>query len=109
MSLADLLPQFIVVPAGPFLMGTPERDLSVLAKAYGGTRESYREESPQHTLTLPTFAIAQVPVTNRLYALFVAAAGARLPITWRRAPPSEALANHPVRDVSWHDANDFRA
>src|SRR6266508_3767160 len=64
MPIADLLPKFIVIPSDPFLLGTPERDLSYLAKAYGGTRESYREESPQHTLTLPPFAIAQVPITN---------------------------------------------
>jgi hypothetical protein len=42
-SLQHLLPNFIAIPAVPFRMGTPERDLSPLAKAYGGTRESYRE------------------------------------------------------------------
>src|SRR5215218_10130699 len=105
----DLLPTFVEIPAGSFLMGTPERELSALAKAYGGTRESYREESPQHIVALPAFAIAKTPVKNAQYAAFVAATGARAPITWRGArPPSERL-DHPVVDVSWDDAVEFCA
>src|SRR3954462_9765244 len=88
---ASLLPPFIAIPAAPFRMGTPERELSALAKAYGGTRESYREEAPQHTLALPAFVIAQVPVTNALYAAFIAAGGARAPIGWRGPRPPAAL------------------
>src|SRR5690349_2536415 len=103
----DLLPAFIRIPAGPFLFGTPERDLSTLAKSYGGTRESYREESPQHTLTLPAFEIARIPVTNGLYAAFVAATGAHAPITWRGPQPPAALRDHPVVDVSWDEASAF--
>jgi formylglycine-generating enzyme required for sulfatase activity len=107
MSLLDLLPKFVAIPAGGFLLGTPERDLSALAKAYGGTRESYREESPRHTLTLPAFEIARVPVTNALYAAFVAAGGTPAPSTWHAPQPPVALADHPVVDVSWEQANAF--
>jgi formylglycine-generating enzyme required for sulfatase activity len=107
MDIADLLPTFIAIPATPFLMGTPERELSALAKAYGGTRESYREESPQHTLALPAFAIARTPVSNALYAAYVASANARAPIAWRGAQPPAALRDHPVVDVSWEEANSF--
>ncbi|NBU62929.1 MAG: formylglycine-generating enzyme family protein, partial [Chloroflexia bacterium] len=38
------LPTFATIPTTTFLMGTNESDLSTLAKTYGGTRESYREE-----------------------------------------------------------------
>jgi toxoflavin biosynthesis protein ToxD len=107
MSLQSLLPAFIRIPAGPFLMGTPERELSALAKRYGGTRESYREESPQASLALHAFEIARVPVTNALYGAFVAATGARAPITWRGPQPPSARLEHPVVDVSWEDANVF--
>ncbi len=107
MSLTDLLPPFIAIPSVPFLIGTPERALSDLARSYGGTRESYREESPQHTLTLPAFAIAKIPVTVALYAAFVAARGARPPSNWRGPRPPDALLDHPVVDVSWEDANGF--
>ena len=107
MLLPDLLPTFIHIPAGAFLLGTPERDLSALAKAYGGTRESYREESPQHMLTLPAFEIARIPVTNALYAAFVIATGAHAPLPWRGPQPPAALRDHPVVDVSWDEANAF--
>jgi toxoflavin biosynthesis protein ToxD len=107
MLLPDLLPTFIHIPAGAFLLGTPERDLSALAKAYGGTRESYREESPQHMLTLPAFEIALIPVTNALYAAFVIATGAHAPLPWRGPQPPAALRDHPVVDVSWDEANAF--
>ena len=90
-------------------MGTPERDLSGLAKAYGGTRESYREEAPQHTVQLPAFAIAREPVCNALYAAYVAAKGARAPIHWRGSTPPEQLRDHPVADVSWDEAVAFCA
>jgi formylglycine-generating enzyme required for sulfatase activity len=104
---SELLPTFVAVPSIPFYMGTAERDLSTLAKAYGGTRESYREEAPQHVLTLPAFAIGRTPVTNALYAAFVAASGARAPITWRGPQPPDTLREHPVVDVSWQEANAF--
>jgi formylglycine-generating enzyme required for sulfatase activity len=103
------LPQFISIPSTPFLMGTPERQLSALAKAHGGTRESYREESPQRQVTLPPFQIARTPVTNALYAAYVAASGARPPLSWRAAQPPASLGDHPVTDVSWHEAQSFCA
>jgi formylglycine-generating enzyme required for sulfatase activity len=94
-ELAELLPTFITIPAGQFRMGTRESELSDLARRYGGTRESYRAESPQHRVGLPAFAIAATPVTIALYAAFAAATGVR-------APRGEA--HLPVVDVSWHEA-----
>jgi formylglycine-generating enzyme required for sulfatase activity len=107
MDFTPLLPQFIRIPSAPFLMGTPERELSALAKAYGGTRESYREESPQYTLTLPAFAIAQTPVSNALYAAYVADTDACPPLKWRGPQPPDMLRDHPVVDVNWEEAIAF--
>jgi toxoflavin biosynthesis protein ToxD len=106
MSLQALLPRMVPIPAGSFRMGTLDADRSGLATRYGGTRESYAEESPQHELWLPAFAIAEVPATNALYALFQQATGAHRPITWGLALPDE-LRDHPVVDVSWHEAQAF--
>jgi formylglycine-generating enzyme required for sulfatase activity len=102
-------PDFIEIPSRPFRMGSLETELSALARAYSGTRESYREEAPQHTLTLPTFAIAQTPVTHAQYAAFVAATHARPPIPWRGPQPPERLHDHPVVDVSWEEARAYCA
>ena len=97
------LPPFITIPAGTLQMGTPEHDLSRLATQYGGTRESYREESPQHAVALSTFAIAQVPTTVALYACFVNAGG---------IPPQQwewqcETPHAPVVNVTWVMANTF--
>jgi formylglycine-generating enzyme required for sulfatase activity len=100
-------PQFIHIPSTNFLLGTPERELSALAKAYGGTRESYREEAPQHYVQLPEFRIARTPITNGLYAEFVRMGGGMAPGYWQGSEPPEALLDHPVTDVSWHTAQAF--
>ncbi|HEY0735762.1 MAG TPA: formylglycine-generating enzyme family protein [Herpetosiphonaceae bacterium] len=105
-QLQALLPEMITIPAGAFRMGTLDADRSALAKRYGGTRESYAEESPQHEVWVETFAIAQVPVTSALYAVFQAATDAHRPIVWGGALPDE-LRDHPVVDVSWHEAQAF--
>jgi formylglycine-generating enzyme required for sulfatase activity len=104
---AGLLPAFVAIAGGPFEMGTPEAELSGLARRYGGTRESYREESPRHSVILPAFAIARTPTTNALYGAYVAATGARPPLTWRAPQPPEQLRDHPVVDVSWEEALAF--
>lgn len=109
MTIADLLPEFVVVPARPFLIGTPEEALSGLARRYGGARESYREEAPRHRLTLPAFALARVPVTNALYAAFAAATDIRPPLAWRGPTPPADRRDHPVVDVSWEEAVAFCA
>lgn len=105
--ITALLPAFVAIPAVPFRMGTPESDLSALAKAYGGTRESYREEAPQHEVTLVSYAIATCPVSNALYAAFVNDTGASAPMHWRGPQPPQALEQHSVVDVSWEDAQAF--
>lgn len=108
-EIEQLLPTFLDIPAGTALIGTPESDLSSLARRYGGTRESYREESPRHTLHLAAYAIAAVPVTNGLYAAYVADTGARPPLVWRGQQPPPDRRDHPVVDVSWNEATAFCA
>ncbi|MBA3944923.1 MAG: formylglycine-generating enzyme family protein [Herpetosiphonaceae bacterium] len=101
------LPQMITIAAGPFSMGTPDHERSTLAKRHGGTRESYAEESPQHTVQLNAFQLAVVPVTNALYASFVGATGSRPPITWSGGQLPPSLHSHPVVDIRWAEAQAF--
>ncbi len=96
-----------VIAAGPFLMGTPDAERSILAKRYGGTRESYAEEAPQHAVDIATFTMMRMPVTNELYQQCVSATYLRPPITWRGESMPPELATHPVVDVSWDEANTF--
>jgi len=104
MTLTDLLPTFITIPGGPFRMGTPDSERSTLAQRYGGTRESYNEEAPQHEVVVDTFAIAQTPVTNALYSMYQQATGAHVPVTWGAATPPPHWLDHPVVDLNWYEA-----
>ncbi len=111
-------PELILIPAGEFLMGSdPEKD-----------KNAQDDEQPQHRLYLPDFYIAKTPVTNAQFAAFVKASGYRTTAeeqgegwawtgqkwdtvkgaNWQhpRGPQSDitAKSDHPVVQVSWHDA-----
>ncbi len=62
-------------------------------------------ETPAHEVSLATFAVGRTPITNRQYGEFVARVpDQRAPDGWRnRRPPADRL-EHPVADVSWHEA-----
>ena len=87
-------PEMILIPAGEFLMGSgPRKDRYV---------EDY--EQPQHTLYLPDYYLAKTPVTNAQYAAFVQATGHKWPEHWEDGQPPNGKEDHPVVNVSWHDA-----
>ncbi|MCP4531622.1 MAG: SUMF1/EgtB/PvdO family nonheme iron enzyme, partial [Delftia sp.] len=67
----------VEIPAGPFLMGTREEDIPALLERFGGEREWYRWETPQHEVTLPTYYVARYPVTQAQFRHFVQTGGYR--------------------------------
>jgi iron(II)-dependent oxidoreductase len=85
-------PETVLIPAGPFLMGTPPGD----------------SETPQHEVNLHSYRIGKYPVTNAQYAEFIKRESKR-EYTPKRAgwflgePPPDKL-DHPVIGLSWHDA-----
>ncbi|MEF3275906.1 MAG: formylglycine-generating enzyme family protein [Chloroflexus sp.] len=105
--ISELLPVMVLIPHHPFLMGTPVQETRELARLYGGTRESYHEETPQHQVVLPAFAIAQTPVSAALYACAVAAGAVPSPPIWHGPLPPPELADLPVTDVNWYEARAF--
>ncbi len=88
-------PETILIPAGPFLMGSAPGPGIPAA------------ETPQHLVDLPDYRIGKYPITNRQYAEFVKQERTQdVPrdAGWfNREPPPERL-DHPVASVSWHDA-----
>ena len=80
---------FKEIPAGPFLMGSKDDDV-----------EAWEDEKPQHELVLPTFWIAQWPVTVAQWRTFVTQSGYEP----ENQGSLKGIANHPVVYVSWHDA-----
>ncbi len=88
-------PETVLIPKGPFTMGTSPGD------------ETLPEETPEHQINLPAFRIGKFPVTNAEYQTFIRQNKQQEPprkTGWfLREPPSDKL-NHPVVGVSWHDA-----
>jgi len=87
-------PEMIYIPGGEFLMGSdPQRD-----------PDAYKNEQPQHSLYLTGYYIAKTPVTNAQYMACVKANGCDHPKHWVDGQPPRGKENHPVVNVSWHDA-----
>ncbi|MBN1937513.1 MAG: SUMF1/EgtB/PvdO family nonheme iron enzyme, partial [Anaerolineae bacterium] len=82
-------PEWVEVPAGPFWMGS---------------ETGSSDEKPLHQVSLPTFHISRVPITNAQYRLFVEAAGHLPPNGWENGRPPKGELSHPVVYVTWHDA-----
>jgi formylglycine-generating enzyme required for sulfatase activity/energy-coupling factor transporter ATP-binding protein EcfA2 len=107
---------FVEIPAGSFMMGTQEEDIPALMDKYGGDREWYEWETPQHRLNLPAFYIACYPVTHAQYAVFVQETGHKppkaeedyeRPYEWREGSYPPQRANQPVVLVTWYDALEY--
>ncbi|HKZ69419.1 MAG TPA: SUMF1/EgtB/PvdO family nonheme iron enzyme, partial [Anaerolineales bacterium] len=82
---------WIPIPAGKFVMGS--RDDNKLARD---------DEHPQHTIDIPyTYRIARYPVTNAEFAEFIKATGHKSKAVKRDLP------DHPVVNVSWHEAQAY--
>ncbi len=130
--------EVVEVAAGPFVAGSDRAERETAYRldeaAYGHdiTRRQrwYEGEGTQREVTLPAFSIMRTPVTNRLYAAFVAASGHRPPdvsapewqgyglvhpyertrrFAWRDGRPPQGREAHPVVLVSHGDAEAFAA
>ena len=105
------------VPAGEFLMGTSDNDT-----------EAYGHEKPEHRVHLGEYLIGKYPVTVAQFAAFVQASGYRTTAEkegggyawtggefkgadWQHPGGSprdlQAIAHHPVTQVSWDDSVAF--
>jgi len=83
----------VFIPAGDFLMGSPEND-----------GHANKDEIPQRRVFLPDFFIDQFEVSNIEYKRFVDATGYPAPPSWvdNKYPIDDDF--YPVSEVSWWDA-----
>jgi hypothetical protein len=113
------------VPAGVATIGLEDALAAKFTRSYGEDwHEFYHRETPQHTIAVGAFDLARYPVTNGLYAQFIAAGGYSTPEYWtpegwawrqdsaRTAPlfwndPKFAGDDRPVVGVSWYEAVAF--
>jgi transcriptional regulator with XRE-family HTH domain len=56
---------------------------------------------------LPAFYVDLTPITNSEYAVFVEATGHRVPSHWLDGQPPEEVRDHPVVNVTFHDATAY--
>ncbi len=124
----------VFVPAGEFLMGSSSADIdAVVQDRVGYTRDSFKNETPQHKVYLDAFWIDKYEVTNDMFARFVAEtayktdaekAGGGIVLDlgsrewkiakgadWRhpRGPSTDinGLGNHPVVQMSLNDGRAY--
>jgi formylglycine-generating enzyme required for sulfatase activity len=67
-------PQMVVIPAGDFTMGSSAAEKS-WAVSRGATAAAVADESPQHQVSLQSFALGKYDVTRAEYATFVRETG----------------------------------
>jgi formylglycine-generating enzyme required for sulfatase activity len=91
-ELAEL-PETVLVPARPFLMGSTEEN--ELADG---------DERPQHAAALDAFRIARYPVTNAQYARFIEEGGYGDRSLWTEAGWVWCEAKSVVQPRYWEDA-----
>lgn len=82
----------LLVPAGPFVLGSSQ---------------GHADEKPEQKLELPAFYIDRTEVTVAEYARFVEATGHPAPPDWPEGKPDPKRLQLPVVNVSWYDANAY--
>jgi formylglycine-generating enzyme required for sulfatase activity len=86
--------ELMLVPGGPFLMGSTSDDASANSR-----------EKPQHEVWLDDFYLARTPVTNSQYAEYLAATNAPEPEYWHDHDFNDP--DQPVVGVSWQEAQEY--
>ncbi|NLH16205.1 MAG: SUMF1/EgtB/PvdO family nonheme iron enzyme [Phycisphaerae bacterium] len=86
--------RMVLIPSGPFVMG------SNLGAA---------EETPPHSVEIPTFYIDAEEVTVEQYARYIAATGAAAPADWAEGKPPAGRDKLPMTNLTWLDAMRYAA
>ena len=83
----DIALEMIYIPAGTFLMGSPDND-----------SQAYKDEKPQHQVTITQpFYIGKYPITQEQYEAIMG----NNPSYFKNG------GKYPVEYVSWNDAQEF--
>jgi len=73
----------VLIPAGPFTMGSEPRDDEGKAQEFGSIKPWYLDESPRHSQMVDAFWIDRYEVTNSQYRDFVIANNYFIPNGWK--------------------------
>jgi len=100
-------PGMILIPAGPFVMGSTAEDVGRKALEYGLVKPWFVNEHPERRVTLPAYYLDRYEVTQAEYQTFVSATGRPAPTDWMGRRHPVGLARHPVVSVTWADADAY--
>ena len=117
---------FVLVPAGTFLMGTDRSVLAELCRKAQADEKDYADEVPAHRVDLGAYYIAKTPVTVAQFRAFVSATQYRTAAerrgeaytlvdhVWQLTPGASWMKpgfpqeeNHPVVNLNWRDCAAF--
>lgn len=107
LTAAESPGDMVLIPSGPFQMGTDPELAAKLAAQYRCHVSWLGGETLPQPRSLPAFKIDRYPVTNQQYAFYCAATGAKSPGHWQGAKPPGHLLDHPVVYVSRADARAY--
>lgn len=99
-------PGMVAIPAGEFVRG---RSQATPDDQTGMRPLILRDDRPARRVRLQAYFMDAAEVTHAAYARFLAASGRRAPYHWPAGAMPEALAEHPIYNVAWEDAQAFCA
>ena len=98
--------EMLLVPEGPFTMGSSEKDIQWAVKQFHSeSMDWYRDETPAHEVTLPAFEIDKYEVTVSDYLFYMQDTGKPAPREFENS-----RLNHPqqpVVSIPWQSAKDY--
>jgi formylglycine-generating enzyme required for sulfatase activity len=97
----------VLVPGGPFIVGSDEVDTENRAKEFGGRRVWYQDEHPAHQMTIGTFRIDRTEVSEGAYKKFIDAIGYPPPPHWVDLPDAPERPDFPMVNTNWMDAQNY--
>lgn len=100
-------PDMILVPAGPFTMGSDKVDTEQQGAEFGSAKPWYLDEHPEHQVTLPNYFIDRFEITNNQFKRFIDASRAHPPEIWEGDTYPKGYGNYPITGVSWHEASHY--
>jgi formylglycine-generating enzyme required for sulfatase activity len=99
-------PDMVLVPAGPFVMGTDRTDATGDAADLGLPYTWYSDATPRHTVDLPAFYIDRYELTNARYLTFLNETELpfKEPYGWHDNHPADGTGDYPVTGLNWYEA-----
>ncbi len=105
----NIPPNMVLIPEGPFKMGSDKIDASGKSEEFGFNEPWYLPEHPLHEVYLKSYFIDKFEVTNGEFKTFLIGSGkfdqATLPMIYARLKMNDD--RHPVRVVSWLKAQEY--